>query len=268
MNPAELMELGLKLFPVTPQKRPAFAGWQKYAINANIDDIRNEWRRGVRAFGIYLYPSRLVVLDADTPDAVAWAKETLPHTPMMTLTKRGAHHFYRLPDGAKAPKDIRPIAGLALDRKAKGYVIAPGSVCGGFAYAPVSFWDTPLSELPEYPAPLFPPERVVEKCRLSVPDITETATTMAIIKWFVDNSDESIQGQDGSKAMKRAASFFINGLALSAAHAEAWLEVWNKNKAKPEWGIKELRHALDTSSREGSCNGRPRGWAYSDWANS
>ncbi len=268
MTPADLVGLGLKLFPVTPQKRPAMIGWQKYAIEATLDNLRDDWRRGFRAFGIYLRPSRLVVLDADTPAAKAWAAQTLPDTPMMTLTKRGDHRFYRLADGAKPPKDNRPIAGVALDRKAKGYVIAPGSLLGGFVYKPVSFWDTPITELPEYPVSLFPPEREPEQCALSMPDIKESDVTLAIIKWFMENCDPSIEGQNGSKAMKRAASFFVNGLALDPDHAETWMGVWNQQRATPPWGPKEMLHALDTSRREGAITGRPRGWAYTDWARS
>jgi Bifunctional DNA primase/polymerase, N-terminal len=268
MTPADLLGLGLKLFPVTAQKRPAMVGWQKYAVGATLDDLRADWKRGFRAFGIYLRPSRLVVLDADTPVARSWAAAVLPDTPMMTLTKRGDHRFYRLPDGAKPPKDNRPIAGVALDRKAKGYVIAPGSLLGGFTYEPVSYWDTPLAELPEYPAHLFPPERDVEPCSVSIPDIRENGVTTSILKWFMENCDDSIEGQNGSKAMKRAASFLVNGLALPLDRAEIWIDVWNQRKATPPWGLRELRHALDTSRREGAITGRPRGWAYTDWARS
>ena len=268
MNPVDLMELGLKLFPVTGAKRPAFQGWQQYAMSATIDHIRNEWRKGFRAFGIYLRPSRLVVFDADNPAAAGWAEEHLPHTPMMTLTRRGSHRFYRLPDGAPTPKDNRPIAGVALDRKAKGYVVAPGSILGGFVYKESSFWDTPLSELPLYPVDLMPIEHEPVRCVLSMPDLQPTSVGMAIGEWFINNSEDSISGQDGSRVLKRAASFFINGLGLSAPNATVWLSEWNQHRAKPPWSDRELQHALETSAREGAITGRPRGWAYTDWANS
>ena len=259
------MSLGLKLFPVTPQKRPAIVGWQQYAVNATIDNIRNDWRNGYRAFGIYLRPSKLVVFDADNPIADAWAESNLPSTPMMTLTRRGSHRYYRLPPDAPAPKDNRPVLDVALDRKAKGYVVAPGSLLGGFVYSPRSFWDTPLSDLPLYPSAMFP-ERIVEPCTIDIPDIKETEVTMQIIGWFIANSEDSIEGNGGSRVLKKAASFFVNGLALCQSHAEAWLAQWNTVHAKPEWSIKEMRHAMETSRSEGAVNGRPRGWAYTDWA--
>lgn len=266
MTPADLVALGLKVFPVTPNKRPAFKGWQEYAVRATLADLRTEWRKGTRAFGIYLAPSRIVVLDADTATAEAWSDEHLPPTPMMTITKRGAHRYYRLPDGAPTPKDNRPIAGLALDRKAKGYTVAPGSILGGFVYKAQTFWDTPLSEIPEYPAHLFPVEREVEHCSVIVPDLALSQDGLRIIKWFNENSEPSVQGLEGSRAMKRAASFFLNGLALSEDEAMACMQEWNKAKADPPWSDREMIHALETSSREGAINGRPRGWAYSDWA--
>lgn len=262
------MELGLKLFPVTPHKRPAMVGWQAYAVNATIDSIRNDWRNGYRAFGIYLKPSRIVVFDADNKAADLWADSNLPETPMMTLTRRGSHRYYRLPDGMAAPKDNRPIAGIPIDRKAKGYVIAPGSKIGGFMYEPVTFWDTPLSELPPYPAGLFPPERPIETCNITIADKALSAGAVAIAKWFIDNSEDSVEGENGSRVLKRAASFFVNGLALGHDDACKCLEEWNTHRAKPAWGAREMLHAIDTSAREGAITGRPRGWAYTDWAKS
>jgi hypothetical protein len=266
MTPADLMELGLKLFPVTPQKKPALKGWQAYAVSATIEHIRQDWRNGFRAFGIYLLPSRLVALDSDTPAARGWSDQNLPETPMTTLTKRGDHRFYRLPDTMAAPKDIRPIAGVALDRKAKGYVIAPGSLIGGFVYKETAFWDTPLHELPLYPAGIFPPERLVVPCKITIGDMPLNGDAVAIAKWFIDNSEDSVEGENGSRVLKRAASFFVNGMALD--HASAWfcMAEWNLHKAKPRWGEKEMLHAMETSRVEGAANGRPRGWAYTDWA--
>ncbi len=268
MTPADLMELGLKLFPVTPHKKPAMIGWQRYALAATIDTIRNDWRNGHRAFGIYLAPSRLVVLDADTKEADAWAEDALPDTPMRTITKRGQHRFYRLVDGERPPKDKRPIAGIALDRKAKGYVIAPGSVVGGFTYREATFWDTPLCELPDYPSSLFPQEPEPERCRIMLPDRGMDGDAAAIAKWFIDNSKDSIQGENGSAIMKHAASFFANGIGLSRDGAARCMFEWNLKRAQPEWSEREIMHAIDTSLREGAANGRPRGWAYADWAKS
>ena len=265
MTPADLIDLGLKLFPVTGGKRPVYKGWQDYARMATIDDIRREWRMGYRAFGIYLAPSRLVVFDADNPSASAWADEHLPHSPMMTLTRRGNHRYYRLPPDAPVPRDNRPIAGVSLDRKAKGYVIAPGSIIGAFVYEPVTYWDTPLDELPLYPVEKLPPEREPVTCCVTVPDLAPTKLSADIGSWFVANTEDSIAGDNGSRALKKAASFFVNGLALSLPDAMAWLSEWNHHRETPPWSDRELQHALDTSAREGAITGRPRGWAYADW---
>lgn len=265
MTPADLLELGLKLFPVTPHKRPAMMGWQRYATLAKIENIRNDYRNGYRAFGIYLKPSGLVVFDADNEQADQWAEDHLPDTPMMTITKRGSHRYYRLPEGCPVPTDNRPVVGVSLDRKAKGYVVAPGSTLGGFVYREKSFWDTPLSELPLYPVHMFP-ERPVVKCEVTVPDTKLDKTGIAIQQWFISNSEDSVMGDGGSSKLKRAASFFVNGMALDLNDACRCMEEWNIHKAKPMWSAREILHALETSIREGSKNGRPRGWAYTDWA--
>jgi len=265
VTPADLMELGLKLFPVTPHKRPALMGWQRYATIATIENIRNDYRNGYRAFGIYLRPSRLVVFDADNIAADQWADANLPDTPMMTITKRGSHRFYRLPDDAPTPTDNRPVVGVAIDRKAKGYVIAPGSSLGGFVYQEKTWWDTPLDELPLYPVAMFP-ERPVVKCDINVPDTKLTADGIRMQQWFISNSEDSVSGENGSRVLKRAASFFVNGMALDLNDSIRCMEEWNLHRAKPMWSAREILHALETSMREGSKNGRPRGWAYTDWA--
>lgn len=264
MNPAELMELGLKLFPVTPHKRPALIGWQRYAEYATIDSIRNDWRRGYRAFGIYLAPSRLVVFDADNEVADQWAEDNLPETPMMTLTRRGSHRFYQLPEGADYPLDNRPVAGVSLDRKAKGYVIAPGSVIGGFTYKANAFWDTPLEDLPLYPTTMFPEYKRM-RCDIDIPRVPLTEDGQRLAHWFIHHTEDSVQGENGSRTMKRAASFFVNGMNLVIGDAMALLMTWNDHRATPKWGEGEMLHALETSMAEGTINGRPRGWAYADW---
>ena len=107
-------------------KKPRWGGWQTTALESTPSQ-RKTWDQVGFNLGIYLGPSQLVVVDSDSPEAEAWAVANLPKTPWMVGTAHGFHRYYRLAPGAAAPPDNRPMAGLALDVKAHGYVLAPGS---------------------------------------------------------------------------------------------------------------------------------------------
>ena len=106
------------------------------------------------------------------------------------------------------------------------------------------------------------PERPVVKCDVIVPDTKLDATGIKIQQWFISNSEDSVMGDGGSKQLKRAASFFVNGMARDINDACRCMDEWNIHKAKPMWSQREILHALETSIREGAKNGRPRGCAH------
>ncbi len=75
--------------------------------------------------------SGVVVIDADSPDALRWCVRRLPYTPWQTKTVRGFHLWYGH-SGVHVKNRARLDTGtgrLALDvRGDGGYAIAPGSV--------------------------------------------------------------------------------------------------------------------------------------------
>ncbi|MFU8875896.1 bifunctional DNA primase/polymerase [Micromonospora sp. SL4-19] len=193
---------GWHIFPLRPDdKRPAFPdhsaddctgrdprcrnaghhlGWEPRATT-DPDRIRRAWSARPYGIGIACGPSRLVVVDLDTPKTPAeaggrdgltvLAELAAEHgagiAPTYTVTtgRGGTHLYYRHPDDGAALRNTAGALGPMVDTRAYGgYVVAAGSTVAGRPYvvdldtdpAPLLGW---LAEL-LVPAPL-PPQRPV-----------------------------------------------------------------------------------------------------------
>jgi len=100
--------------------------------------------------------SGVVVIDADTPEAIEWCtrRRHLPYTPWQTQTARGFHLWYAHP-GVHVPNRARLDTGegrLAIDvRGDGGYVIAPGSQhATGVIYRYAGDWTRTRDALPRF----------------------------------------------------------------------------------------------------------------------
>ncbi|MGW4638034.1 bifunctional DNA primase/polymerase [Sphaerisporangium sp. NPDC004334] len=146
---------GWHVFPLTPgDKRPlrGFTNWERHATT-DPELIRRTWTRGPFNIGIACGPSRLVVLDLDTPkpgehppptwdlpgvadgfDVLALACEQTGQ-PLPTLetfqvrTRRGGTHlYYAAPAGSTLGNTSGKLGWLIDTRATGGYVVGPGSV--------------------------------------------------------------------------------------------------------------------------------------------
>ena len=94
--------------------------------------------------------SGVVAVDLDSAEALAWATENLPPTPLRSKTARGEHWFYRHPKNGPVRNRAR-LRGFAVDVKGDGgYVVAPGSVHpSGAVYEALGDWESvTVSALP------------------------------------------------------------------------------------------------------------------------
>src|SRR2546422_10445647 len=152
-----LRALGLSVIPVPPPRpgaRPGLPGdgkvpaiaWRQYQERLASEAELVEWFSGalVNIAVVTGAISGVVVVDADSPDALRWCTRNLPYTAWQTKTSRGFHLWYRHP-GVKVPnraqletRDGR----LAIDvRGDGGFVIAPGSVhASGAPYVRAGDW--------------------------------------------------------------------------------------------------------------------------------
>ena len=159
----DLWRRGFSLIPLRPgDKRPAVK-WKEFQSRRATRDELEGWFGGATNYNVGIVTgaiSRIVTVDCDSPDAVAWADEHLPSTPMATRTAKGEHRFYRHP-GALITNRARGYTGEArgeIDVRADGgYVVGPGSVHKtGARYEKVGDWP-PIEELPVFePAWLDP----------------------------------------------------------------------------------------------------------------
>lgn len=100
---------GLNVIPVlVGEKRPAVTH-DEWRSSLSETTINRMWARKPEADVGFILDARLLALDADTESAVAALKklEAEHHlqSPLVTKTRRGLHHFYRLADGVFARTD-------------------------------------------------------------------------------------------------------------------------------------------------------------------
>ena len=149
-----LAERGLSIIPVKfRDKRPA-TRWKPFqSRHPNRAELQGWFDNGgnLNAGIVTGKISGVVVVDLDSPEAIAWADANLPPTAMATKTPRGEHRFFRHP-GRPIRNKARVKTGelqLAIDIRADGgYVVAPGSVHeSGAIYERAGTWP-PVDELP------------------------------------------------------------------------------------------------------------------------
>ena len=153
-------ERGWCVFPLRPgDKRPALrADWEGRATTDALR-IRRCWEHGTYNIGIACGPSRLVVIDLDTPKPgeqppAEWAGEPgirdgadvlaalcerhgTPF-PFDTYTVRtgsgGMHLYFTAPAGLEVRNSVGRLGWLIDTRARGGYVVAAGSIVAGRAY--------------------------------------------------------------------------------------------------------------------------------------
>ncbi|WP_020497617.1 bifunctional DNA primase/polymerase [Sciscionella marina] len=127
----------------------------------DLELIRAGWQDTPWNIGVATGPSRLLVIDLDTPkhpgspDGAAGLAElaatrgvTLPDTYTVATPSGGSHLYYRIPDGVHL-RNTKSVLAAAVDTRAEGgYVVGPGSVlpAGGYELAD----DTEPAELPAW----------------------------------------------------------------------------------------------------------------------
>lgn len=167
------LQMGLSVLPLIPRpepdpkemaKRPALKGWKHLQEKAATAEEAVDWWRKNPSRGVGIVTgavSGVVVVDLDTPQAVAWAAEHLPETPWTAMTGKGEHRYYRHP-GATIKNGVRVKCvggadGLAVDLRADGgYVVAPPSIHpNGTPYRQVGAWSGTGADLPMFPSECF-----------------------------------------------------------------------------------------------------------------
>jgi hypothetical protein len=155
----QLAQRGWYVFPLRPADKRPLPGFTKWEKRATTDrgQITRWWAVAPYNIGIATGPSGLLVIDCDTPrggNASEWrllgnsvevAGYRLPRTFSVRTPSGGLHLYFTAPGeplGNTAGKLGRGIDTCC----AGGYVVGPGSVCGGRYYTIID--RSPVEQLP------------------------------------------------------------------------------------------------------------------------
>jgi hypothetical protein len=258
-----LLDLGLSVIPV-PRPRagvpvgspgdgkvPAIA-WREFQTRLPTDAEVSAWFGGepMNLAVVTGTVSGVVVIDADSPDAVRWCTARLNYTPWQTQTRRGFHLWYRHPD-LRVPNRARietRDGRLAIDvRGDGGFVIAPGSIhASGAVYLEAGDWTAPRSALPMFwPGWLARPESPIP--RLTRPTSTERPLGDVITRAraYLSAIPRPEIGQGSDAAVLYAACRLVRGFGLSPADAEGLLWAWAGGRPgwTRDWVAQKVMHA-------------------------
>ncbi|MCL4673767.1 MAG: bifunctional DNA primase/polymerase, partial [Sphingomonadaceae bacterium] len=124
----ELRDLGFNLIPVRVGEKIPAIQWARFQTErASLEEIERWQREGHNAGIVTGAISGIVVLDCDTPEAIARAKELgIPAGTISVKTAKGCHFYFWHP-GFQVPNKASLLPGMDI-RGDGGFVVAPGSV--------------------------------------------------------------------------------------------------------------------------------------------
>jgi Bifunctional DNA primase/polymerase, N-terminal/AAA domain len=237
-------------------KVPVLSSWKAFQSARATDDNLQAWFGNGQRRNIAIVTgavSSVVVVDCDSPEAIAWADQHLPATEMRTRTGRGGEHrFYQHP-GIPVRNKVKiqtDQARLALDvRGDGGFVVGPGSVHEtGVVYEKLGQWPA-VEALPVFdptwiaaPAsPTTPSNTVLERNRNHI--LTRARAYLAQVP-------PAIQGQGGDEHTFKAACKLVLGFALTDSDAFDLLRDWNHG-CVPPWTDRELEAKIAAARKYG-----------------
>ena len=185
--------------------------------------------------------SGIVVVDADSEEAVRWVRENLAVTPLICRTGSGEHHYYKYPG-----IEIRPRAklkGMPLDlRGDDSYVILPPSRHWTGKDYRWNFEPTReiLDAMPPFDPSWLAEERVHPASTVAFDGTADRKIRR--VRAYI-NKIVAIAGEGGHDQTFRAACK-LRDAELSPEEAYQELERWNATNAKPPWNENELRHKV------------------------
>ena len=255
----DLRARGLSVIPI-PRPRPGVVpgnpgdgkvpalAWREFQDRLPTDQDLARWfsRVPMNLAVVTGAISGVVVVDADSQDALRWCVRHLPRTPWQTATSRGFHLWYRYP-GVRVPNRARietRDGRLALDvRGDGGFVVGPTSLhATGAVYQFAGDWTVPPDDVPRFwPDWLQRPECPTASKNAPRPsgEVIERARNyLAAIP-----RPEIGMGSDAGTLY--AACRLVRGFGLSDGDAETLLWEWAGGRAgwTREWVAEKVTHA-------------------------
>lgn len=253
-----LADRGFSVIPIERGTKKAAVPWAEYQQKRTGGAQLQLW------FGSGKYTpavvtgaiSGVVVVDCDSAEALAYARERLPQPWMRVLTGvkedgfRGEHWYYQHPGvPVRNTARIKTDRGqLALDLRGDGgYVLAPGSEHpSGVRYelaeeGPPTPFD-PAWITPEKPKPARQPARE-SKSRAPSGSLSRAAA-------WLQKRDPAIEGNGGNQHTFATACDLVIGFGLPVEQALELLRDWNAI-CSPPWEESELREIVEHARQYG-----------------
>ena len=152
---------GLDVVPLLrkSKKPPAFfKGWAQFKEQRPERAEVETWFKDRDDMTVALVCGQFIVVDADTPEAMAWVEENIPQSPYKVRTGKGMHYYYNNPQNyttfATKRLNDTPIERHIDIRGEGGLIIAPYNThANGQVYQPVinTNWDLwGFEDLPDF----------------------------------------------------------------------------------------------------------------------
>lgn len=134
VNLGDLLSRGWSIFPLKARSKVPAVKWEPYQHRHLTWDEFERWftEPGFNVGIVTGTISRIFIVDADSPEALEWAREYLPPCDLSVRTAKGVHLYY--PYSGDRPMRNRCRVRfdgrqLEIDIRADGgYVVGPGSV--------------------------------------------------------------------------------------------------------------------------------------------
>jgi hypothetical protein len=242
-------------------KVPRLPSWKEYQSRRPTRDELKSWfgNGQLRNVGIVTGAvSGLIVVDCDSPEAIAWADKHLPATPMVTRTAKGEHRAYRHP-GTPIRNKVRVKTGdtqLYMDVRADGgFVVGPGSLHrSGFVYERVGDWP-PVTDLPQFNPDWLATDHAAPQPSGPLPTpfppgAEEHGRVVGRARAYLAALPSAVQGQGGDLQTLKAACRIVRGFDLSDSEALELLRDWNTG-CVPPWSEADLVRKIRSARQYG-----------------
>ena len=126
----ELAEEGFTVVPAHPVEKRPIVKWQPWQDAEPPEGQQEYWLNSANYQNnnyAIITGKQIVVVDADSDDAVKFVRENLTYTPRRVTTSKGKHFYYQVDPNYPVRNGVNP--DLRIDLRGQGgCVIAPGSI--------------------------------------------------------------------------------------------------------------------------------------------
>ena len=200
--------------------------WERFKSEQPTTEEITRWFEGRDDLVVALVTGKVLVVDADTPEAVTWAANNLPVTPLKVATGKGMHYYYNNPENfttyvARRVADYDP-AKLIDIRGVGGLIIAPYNIhATGAIYEPQVIPGWELHDTGDLPN--FSREDWVKVTGADKINGKPIATPLSL--------EAAAEGSRNDTAARLAGYLIAKG--LNVEFTEFFLQSWNQSNKPP-----------------------------------